>query len=150
MSRVPAGRRRPAGRLGDSAAEAPLRPPRPPARPLCARQCRHLGVGSAGRAATGHHEGHGRAARVRRALRAWGRADTGRREDQGSGAREVRSYRAPRGSLKCGARGEDAQDAAGEGSAGTGHREGYGRAARCRQGPRTLQSRLTSCPPDFS
>ena len=111
MPRVPAGERRPAGQLGGSAAEAPLRPPRPPARPLCARQRRHLGAGSAGRRATGRREGHGSAARVRIALRAWGVqlrgaaratgvrrarcAATGRREGHRSTAREVRMRRMP-------------------------------------------------------
>lgn len=42
-------------------------------------------------------------------------------------------YGAPRGPRECGSRGADAQNAAGAGRAGTGHREGYGRAARCRQ-----------------
>nr|XP_025118268.1 CASP-like protein 4A2 [Bubalus bubalis] len=137
MSRVPAGGHRPAGQLGGSAAEAPLRPPRPPARPLCARQRRHLGAGSAGRAATGRREGHGsaahevrgygaprgprecgaRGARLRGAARATGVrrarcAATGRRESHGSAAREVRGYGAPRGSPEYGSRAQSGSPSA--------------------------------------
>ena len=95
MSRAPATGRLPRGRLRGSAAEARLRPPRPPARPLCARQRRHLGAGSAGRAAMGLREGHGSAARgevrVRRALRSRGVRLRGAARATGGWRAEVRS-----------------------------------------------------------
>lgn len=59
MSWDSAAERLPRRRLGGSAAAAPLRPPRLPGRPTSARQRRHLDTGWAGRAATGHREGHG-------------------------------------------------------------------------------------------
>lgn len=73
--------------LGGSAAATVLRAPRPPARPPSARQHRHLGTGSAGRAATGRREDQGSAVvRVREAVC----AATGRREDPGRAVVRVR------------------------------------------------------------
>ena len=133
MPRVPAGERRPAGQLGGSAAEAPLRPPRPPARPLCARQRRHLGAGSAGRRATGRREGHGSAARVRIALRAWGVQLRG--AARATGVRRARCAATGRreGQRRCGCAECRRRGAQGARRKGTEHREGHGRAARCRQ-----------------
>lgn len=102
MSWDSAAERLPRRRLGGSAAAAPLRPPRLPGRPTSARQRRHLDTGWAGRAATGHREGHGMrcACAGRRgepAASAWCAA-TGRREGQGGpAARSVRMPGAARG-----------------------------------------------------
>lgn len=104
MSRAPATGRLPRGRLRGSAAEDQLRPPRTPARPLCTRQRRHLGAGSAGRAATGLREGQRSAARggvrVRRALRSRGVRLRGAARATGVWRAEVRSRA---GRCRCGA-----------------------------------------------
>lgn len=69
MSRVPAAGRLLRGQLRGSAAAVPLQPRGPPARPPSVCQNRHLGVGSAGRAATGCREGQ-EGARMRGGTRA--------------------------------------------------------------------------------
>lgn len=89
MSRVPAAGRLLRGQLGGSAAAVPLQPRGPPARPPSVCQNRHLGVGSAGRAATGRREGQ-EGARMRGGTRAEadlaGRASEGRRQCPGCAA----------------------------------------------------------------
>ena len=89
MSRVPAAGRLLRGQLRGSAAAVPLQPRGPPARPPSVCQNRHLGVGSAGRAATGCREGQ-EGARMRGGTRAEadsaGRASEGRRECPGCAA----------------------------------------------------------------